>query len=179
MGRDVEPVDSKTARSGRHRVPPPGCSKLALVGGAVDSKVGFLAPLRTRTGGPPAPHWRSSMTTRDVHRKLQSRIASLPAKSHPVSLDTASCAVIGIDTQNDFETEGGMLHRAGFDISMIRSVVEPTRKALVAAGEIGIPVICLKMAFTPDLFDAGPADCSNDARHQFLGGGGRADTGWS
>jgi ureidoacrylate peracid hydrolase len=111
------------------------------------------------------------MTTHGAASKLLSRIASLPAKPHPVSLDTASCAVIVIDMQNDFGSEGGMFHRAGIDISMIQRAVEPTGKTLVAAREIGIPVIYLKMAFKPDLSDAGPVDSPNYARHKFLGVG--------
>ena len=111
------------------------------------------------------------MTTQGAASKLQNRIASLPAKPHPISLDTASCAVVVIDMQNDFGTEGGMFHRSGIDISMIKRAVEPTRKTLVAARKIGIPVIYLKMAFKPDLSDAGPVDSPNYTRHQFLGVG--------
>ena len=109
--------------------------------------------------------------TQGVASKLQSRIALLPAKPHPVSLDTATCAVIVIDMQNDFGSEGGMFHRAGIDISMIQRAVEPTRRTVVAAREIGIPVIYLKMGFKGDLSDAGPLDSPNYARHQFLGVG--------
>jgi ureidoacrylate peracid hydrolase len=105
------------------------------------------------------------MPTKDVESKLQSRVASLPAKPHTVALDTANCAVIVIDMQNDFGTEGGMFHRAGIDISMIQRAVEPTRRTLVVAREIGIPVIYLKMGFKPDLSDAGPMDSPNFARH--------------
>lgn len=109
--------------------------------------------------------------TQGFASKLQSWIVSLPAKPRPVSLDTASCAVIVIDMQNDFGTEGGMFHRAGIDISMIQRAVEPTRKTLVAAREIGIPVIYLKMGFKRDLSDAGPVDSPNYSRHQLLGVG--------
>jgi ureidoacrylate peracid hydrolase len=111
------------------------------------------------------------MTTTDVESKLQSRVVSLPAKPHAVTFDTASCAVIVIDMQNDFGTEGGMFHRAGIDISMIQRAVAPTRRTLVAARGIGIPVIYLKMGFKPDLSDAGPVDSPNFARHQLLGVG--------
>ena len=109
--------------------------------------------------------------TQGFASKLQSRIASLPAKPQPVSLDTSSCAVVVIDMQNDFGTEGGMFHRAGIDISMIQRAVEPTRKTLAAAREIGIAVIYLKMGFKRDLSDAGPVDSPNYSRHQLLGVG--------
>lgn len=111
------------------------------------------------------------MKTQDVVGKQINRIASLPAKPHPIALETARCAVIVIDMQNDFGSEGGMFHRAGIDISMIQRAVEPTRRTLAAAREIGIPVIYLKMAFKPDLSDAGPVDSPNYTRHQSLGVG--------
>jgi ureidoacrylate peracid hydrolase len=111
------------------------------------------------------------MTPQGLTNERQNRIAKLSAKPHSVCLDTASCALIVIDMQNDFGSEGGMFHRAGIDISMIQRAVEPTRKTLAAAREIGIPVIYLKMAFKADMSDAGPVDSPNYARHQILGVG--------
>jgi ureidoacrylate peracid hydrolase len=111
------------------------------------------------------------MTTHAATNNQPGRIALLPARPHALSLDTTSCAVIVIDMQNDFGTEGGMFHRAGIDISMIQRAVEPTRKVLVAAREIGIPVIYLKMGFNADLSDAGPVDSPNFVRHERLGVG--------
>jgi ureidoacrylate peracid hydrolase len=111
------------------------------------------------------------MTAHAATNKHQGRIAMLPARPHAVALDTARCAVIVIDMQNDFGTEGGMFHRAGIDISMIQRAVEPTGRVLVAARGIGIPVIYLKMGFKADLSDAGPVDGPNSVRHERLGVG--------
>lgn len=111
------------------------------------------------------------MTTQDAATRVQSRVATIQAKPHAVSVDTATCAVIVVDMQNDFGTEGGMFHRAGIDISMIQRAVGPTGKVLAAARHNGIPVIYLKMAFKADLSDAGPVDSPNYARHQLLGVG--------
>jgi ureidoacrylate peracid hydrolase len=111
------------------------------------------------------------MTTQDDASRVRSRVATMQAKPHAVSFDTAASAVIVIDMQNDFGTEGGMFHRAGIDISMIKRAVGPTGKVLAAARESGIPVIYLKMAFKSDLSDAGPVDSPNYARHQLLGVG--------
>lgn len=99
------------------------------------------------------------------------RLVTIPAQPHTVSLDTAACAVLVIDMQNDFGTEGGMFQRAGIDISMIQRAVEPTRRVLNAARHAGIPVIYLKMGFKSDLSDAGPTHSPNLARHQLLGVG--------
>lgn len=98
-------------------------------------------------------------------------VVEIEAKPSPVTLDTSACAVIVIDMQNDFGTEGGMFHRAGIDISMIQRAVEPTRRVLAAARGAGIPVVYLKMAFKPDLSDAGPVHSPNLARHLRLGVG--------
>jgi ureidoacrylate peracid hydrolase len=99
------------------------------------------------------------------------RITTIQARPHAVSFDTAACAVIVVDMQNDFGSPGGAFHRAGIDISMIRGAVEPTRRVLAAARRNAIPVIYLKMAFKPDLSDAGPVHSPNLARHQLLGVG--------
>jgi ureidoacrylate peracid hydrolase len=104
-------------------------------------------------------------------RRAQSGVATIQAKPQAVSFDVARAAVIVVDMQNDFGSEGGMFHRAGIDISMIRRAVAPTGRVLAAARRSGIPVIYLKMAFKPDLSDAGPIDSPNHARHRLLGVG--------
>jgi ureidoacrylate peracid hydrolase len=99
------------------------------------------------------------------------RLVTIQAKPHAIVVDIATSAVIVIDMQNDFGTEGGMFHRAGIDISMIQQAVGPTGNVLDAARRIGLPVIYLKMAFKADLSDAGPIDSPSYARHKLLGVG--------
>src|SRR5262245_51692809 len=72
------------------------------------------------------------------------RLLSIDAKPSPLMLDTAKTAVIVVDMQNDFGAEGGMFHRAGIDISMIRAAVAPTKRVLGVAREVGIKIIYLK-----------------------------------
>lgn len=98
--------------------------------------------------------------------KNKSRIITLDAKPDPVSIDTAKTAVIVVDMQNDFGSDGGMFQRAGIDISMIRRAVAPTAKVLAAARGESIKIIYLKMAFKPDLSDAGSSDSVNLVRHR-------------
>ena len=57
-----------------------------------------------------------------------------------------------------------MFARAGIDISAIRGVVDPVRRVLTAARR-GIQVPYLKMAFQPDLSDAGPPDTPTWLKH--------------
>jgi ureidoacrylate peracid hydrolase len=82
-----------------------------------------------------------------------------------MQIDTARTAVLVIDMQNDFGAKGGMFDRAGIDLSMIQRAVAPTTRVLTAARQAGIPVVYLKMAFQPDLSDAGPADAPNWLKH--------------
>ena len=58
-----------------------------------------------------------------------------------------------------------MFDRAGIDISKIQAAVAPTAKVLAAARKEGLKVIYLKMAFKPDLSDAGSSDSVNLVRH--------------
>ena len=89
---------------------------------------------------------------------MPTRPMSIDAKPEPIVIDAAKTAVIVVDMQNDFGAEGGMFHRAGIDISMIQAAVAPTAKVLTSARNEGIKIIYLKMAFKPDLSDAGPSD---------------------
>ena len=97
-------------------------------------------------------------------KRTPTRILTIDAKPVPIAIDVAQTAVIVCDMQNDFGAEGGMFQRAGMDISMIQAAVAPTAKVLAAARKEGIKVIYLKMAFKPDLSDAGSADSALFAR---------------
>jgi ureidoacrylate peracid hydrolase len=96
------------------------------------------------------------------------RRISIEARPEPITIDTARTAVLVVDMQNDFGSQGGMFQRAGIDISPIRGAVAPTAKALSAAREAGIRVVYLKMAFQPDLSDAGPPDSPTRRNHRRL-----------
>ena len=98
-------------------------------------------------------------------KRTPTRIMTIDAKPEPVAIDTAKTAVIVVDMQNDFGSEGGMFQRAGIDISRIQAAVAPTAKVLAAARKEGIKIVYLKMAFKPDLSDAGASDSVNLVRH--------------
>jgi ureidoacrylate peracid hydrolase len=93
------------------------------------------------------------------------RVVVIEAQPSPIQIDTAHTAMLVIDMQNDFGAQGGMFDRAGIDISLIQRAVAPTARVLSAARQAGIPVVYLKMAFQPDLSDAGPRDAPNFLKH--------------
>lgn len=131
---------------------------------------GMVAPLRDsgRTG--------TAQTTATGGRTSSpsGQAVTIAAAPGPISLDMARTAVVVVDMQNDFGSDGGGFQRAGIDISMIRAAVAPTRRVLGAARALGIKVIYLKMAFRSDLSDAGAADSPNYVRHLELLGLGRS-----
>jgi ureidoacrylate peracid hydrolase len=87
------------------------------------------------------------------------------AQPQPITLDIARTALIVVDMQNDFGSEGGFFHRAGIDISAIQTAVRPTGRVIAAARAAGIPVIYIKMGFHADLSDAGGPDAPNWIKH--------------
>jgi ureidoacrylate peracid hydrolase len=83
------------------------------------------------------------------------------ARPAPFALDPSCTAVIVVDMQNDFASEGGAFARSGRDISSIRSIIGPMSEVLTAARDAGMKVIYLKIEFRPDLSDVGPPDSKN------------------
>src|SRR5215211_3777016 len=90
---------------------------------------------------------------------------SIEAQPQSLQIDACQTAVIVVDMQNDFGSEGGMCARAGIDISPIQAAVAPTARVLDMARRTGMPVVYLKMAFASDLSNAGGPDAPNRILH--------------
>jgi ureidoacrylate peracid hydrolase len=105
-----------------------------------------------------------------------SSLITVSAKPEPVSFDPSRSAVIVVDMQNDFGSEGGMFALGGIDISRIRGVIPPIAQVVAAARRAGITVVYLKMGFRPDLSDAGGPGAPNWLKHQQLRCPGEAVT---
>ena len=78
------------------------------------------------------------------------RMQGAPA---PIEINFHNTAFLVIDMQNDFVTEGGLLHRLGVDISIFQDAVASTARAVIAARAAGIPVVYLKMGLKPHVSD--------------------------
>lgn len=98
----------------------------------------------------------------------QSQTITIDARPAPVIVEVSRTALIVVDMQNDFATDGGMFERAGIDISVIRAAIEPTSRLIDAARSAEIRVVYLKMGFLADLSDAGPSTSPNWQKHAFL-----------
>lgn len=97
-----------------------------------------------------------------------SSLITVGAKPEPISFDPSHSAVIVLDMQNDFGSEGGMFALGGIDISPIRGVIPAIAQVVAAALRAGITVVYLKMGFQPDLSDAGGPDAPNWLKQQQL-----------
>jgi ureidoacrylate peracid hydrolase len=95
------------------------------------------------------------------------RVVRIEANPEPIKIDTAKTAVLVVDMQNDFAARGGMFDRAGIDIGIIRTVVEPTAMVLSAARRAHIPIIYIKMQHQlhKDAASTGPLGCRSCRRH--------------
>lgn len=90
----------------------------------------------------------------------------LPARPSPVQIETDRTAIIVVDMQNDFGSEGGMFHRAGIDIAPIQRIVPAIGKVLAAARQSGLAVIYLQQQHAADLSDAGSPRAPHFIKHQ-------------
>lgn len=93
----------------------------------------------------------------------------IKAVPQPVEIDPSRTALIVIDMQNAFGSEGGMFEQAGIDITGIQNAVPPTAAAVEGARRAGIKVVWIKIGFQPDLSDLGAEDVPNGFLFLHLG----------
>jgi ureidoacrylate peracid hydrolase len=85
----------------------------------------------------------------------------LNTQPEPVEVDLAKSAVVVVDMQNAFASQGGMLDIAGVEISGAAAVTARTAAVLEAARRVGISVVYLQMGFKPDLSNSGGPSTPN------------------
>jgi ureidoacrylate peracid hydrolase len=95
------------------------------------------------------------------------KLVTVDAKPQPVEIDLVRAAVIVVDMQNAFLTEGGMFDDMGYDISGAPSAIEKNARLLPALRESGVKVVYLKMSYSEDYSDAGGPQSPNP--HKELG----------
>jgi ureidoacrylate peracid hydrolase len=80
----------------------------------------------------------------------------VPAKPEPIKLDVERTALIVVDMQNAFCKKGGMFDFMGMlDEAKVKRVIETDKRVIEAFRRKGTKVIYLRMAYSPDLADAG------------------------
>ncbi|HEV2817151.1 MAG TPA: pyrimidine utilization protein B [Allosphingosinicella sp.] len=83
------------------------------------------------------------------------RMVTLPARPEPLRVSADETAIIVIDMQNAYASEGGYVDLAGFDISGAAGTIGQIAKVLETARAAGMPVIYLQNGWDPDYVEAG------------------------
>ena len=92
----------------------------------------------------------------------------LLTRPEPLTIKTERTAVLLVDMQNAFASEGGMLDLAGIDVGPAGEAVAKARVLADAARTAGIPVIYLVMGYPPDKSSAGGDDSPNPRKELAL-----------
>ena len=79
----------------------------------------------------------------------------LPARPEPLSMKATETALVVVDMQNAYATQGGYLDLAGFDVSGTGHVIANIQRAITAARAAGIQVIFLQNGWDADYVEAG------------------------
>ncbi len=96
-----------------------------------------------------------SSTTVDTTGSAGARTVTLPARPEPIRVSTANTAVVVIDMQNAYASQGGYLDLAGFDIGGAAKVIEQSAKVLATARAAGLPVIYFQNGWDEEYVEAG------------------------
>lgn len=78
------------------------------------------------------------------------------AKPTPYLYDPSKTALLVIDMQHDYCSEGGYASALGHDVSAARSIIPAVQAAIATAREQGLPVIFTREGHRPDLSDCPP-----------------------
>jgi ureidoacrylate peracid hydrolase len=79
----------------------------------------------------------------------------LNAKPEPLEVDFGRSAIVVVDMQNAFASNGGTLDIAGADLTEAPAVVRAIRAVLDAARPAGVPIVYLQTGYKRDLSNAG------------------------
>ncbi|KAF6663173.1 MULTISPECIES: pyrimidine utilization protein B [Pantoea] len=85
----------------------------------------------------------------------------LPARPEPIAFPPAQSALIVVDMQNAYATEGGYLDLAGFDVSATQPVIAKIHQAVTAARAAGVQIIWFQNGWDSDYVEAGDAGSPN------------------
>ena len=80
---------------------------------------------------------------------------TLPARPEAIDFSPAQSALIVVDMQNAYASEGGYLDLAGFDGSATRPVIERINVAVKAARDAGMTIIWFQNGWDPQYVEAG------------------------
>jgi len=92
----------------------------------------------------------------------------LDGRPESIVLDLSKTALIVVDMQNAFLNPGGLLDRAGLDISDAPRTIEAAQRVLRTARDLGMLVVHLAVGYPPDLSTAGGPTSPNPRKELAL-----------
>ena len=95
------------------------------------------------------------MNGETIERSTDARAVTLPARPEALRLSPADTAVVVIDMQNAYASEGGYVDLAGFDVTGAASCIGNIAQVLATARACGMPVVYLQNGWDPDYVEAG------------------------
>ena len=108
--------------------------------------------------GHPRNSWRVSKDAADLRRApLPELPVSFEALPQRVTLDLARTALVVVDMQNDFCSEGGWLDHIGADYSPARKPIDALNRLLPALREKDVPIVWLNWGNRPDRLNISPS----------------------
>jgi nicotinamidase-related amidase len=102
--------------------------------------------------------WQVTQDHVDMSRPARPmRPLHLAAEPQSVTIDASKAALLIVDMQNDFCTEGGWLHSRGVDISPNRKPIAPLSHAIAACRASDIPIVWVNWGVRKDLLNIAPS----------------------
>lgn len=89
-------------------------------------------------------------------KPVMSGSVRVQADPYDYAFNLESAALVIIDMQTDFCGKGGYVDQMGYDISLTACAVEPIKRVLTTAREVGMTVIHTREGHRPDLSDCPP-----------------------
>lgn len=121
-----------------------------------DPKITAAAP--HLMGAAPGSTWRVTPDHVDMTRPAPTvRPLRLTAEPQSITIDAAKTALMIVDMQNDFCTDGGWLHARGIDITPNRAPIAPLSGLVASFRKAGLPVIWLNWGVRKDLLNIHPS----------------------
>lgn len=109
-------------------------------------------------GAAPGSTWQVTPDHVDMTRPAPAvRPLHLTAEPQSITVDAAKTALLIVDMQNDFCTEGGWMHARGIDITPNRAPIAPLQGLVSAFRSAALPVIWLNWGVRKDLLNIHPS----------------------
>ncbi|AEQ52385.1 cysteine hydrolase family protein [Pelagibacterium halotolerans] len=102
--------------------------------------------------------WLVTDTHVDMSRPSRTyRPLDIDAEPQSITIDASKTALLIVDMQNDFCTEGGWLHSRGIDITPNRKPILPLKSMIEVGRQAGIPVVWVNWGVRKDLLNIAPS----------------------